>query len=112
MIQIQIATRKYAKETYTFFLHLPEYEGETGILNVEIEPYLTVQCPENGLGYTDTFFYNSQKKDGYFAYRHHSEWIKQKIIQSCNRMFEPALDKYYYNTFTENEDKHEKNGIQ
>lgn len=77
-------TRKFNGEKYTFYLHTPEYEGETGCAGVEITPYITVETPENSFGYSDTFFYHHIHKSGYYAYRYHAPWITKKIIAICN----------------------------
>lgn len=94
MREITIARRKYQKETYTFILNLPEYKGETGYVGIEIKPYISVETPENALGYTDTFLYNEQENDGYFLHRKHPEWIKEKIIDTCKRLFDKSVAAY------------------
>lgn len=94
---IAVATRRYAKETYTFNVSVPEYAGEIGCLGVEISPYITVTTPENAFGYTDTFFYNADSNDGYFEWRYHPEWIKRKIIDVIHRNYANWME-----TFTAN----------
>lgn len=64
-----VCTRRYNKEDYKFFLNEPEYVGEKGILGVEIEPYITVETPENAFGYTDTIM------------------MRQGVVYSLNRYF-------------------------
>ena len=64
-----VCTRKYDKEEYKFFLNEPEYVGEKGILEIEIEPYVTVETPENVFGYTDTIM------------------MRQGVVYSLNRYF-------------------------
>lgn len=102
MISIKIATRKYEGEEYTYYLNVPSYDGENGVLNVEINPHITVDSPANCFGYVDTFIYNSRKKSGYFQDKCHPNWIKRKIIETCGRLEEKALDKYYYGAYLEN----------
>jgi hypothetical protein len=46
--------RKHNKEEYEFYLNTPNYPGETGILGIVLRPYISVETPENGFGYTDT----------------------------------------------------------
>ena len=55
-------TRKLDGGTYKFNLHMPSYDGEKGVLGVEITPYITVTTPENSFGYTDTFFYSHKER--------------------------------------------------
>lgn len=81
-------TRKFNGEVYTFYLHTPSYDGEQGCMNVEIQPYITVETPENAFGYTDTFFYDHMWKNGYYAWRHHPNWITKKLIEICGKYAE------------------------
>ena len=83
MTKTVFKTRKFNKETYTFYLHTPDYAGEKGCLGVEISPYITVETPENSFGYSDTFFYMHKNKSGYYAWRNHLPWITKKIIEVC-----------------------------
>ena len=46
-----ICIRKYNKEEYKFYLNEPEYVGELGVCGIEIEPYVSVETPENDFGY-------------------------------------------------------------
>lgn len=78
-------TRKFDGETYKFNLHMPSYDGEKGVLGVEITPYITVTTPENSFGYTDTFFYSHKKNSGYYSWRYHPRWITKKIIEVCRK---------------------------
>lgn len=91
MKSINIATRKYNKESYNFILNLPSYEGEKGVCGIEIKPYITVESPENCLGYEDTFIYNNTEKNGYFLHRYHPQWIINKIINTCSKLSEKYL---------------------
>ena len=78
-------TRKFDGETYTFYLHTPEFKGEKGCIGIELQPYITVETPENCFGYTDTFFYDHNRKSGYYSWRQHPRWITNKIIEVCNK---------------------------
>ena len=91
MMSTIIATRKYNKESYNFILHLPSFEGERGVCGIELKPYITVETPENCLGYTDTFFYNDIKNSGYYSHREHPQWITNKIINVCGKLAEKYL---------------------
>ena len=64
-------TRKHAGEEYKFYINTPSYAGETGICGVEITPYVSVETPNNGLGYTDTILLTDVRvfdEDGYFLH--------------------------------------------
>lgn len=78
-------TRKLGGGTYKFNLHMPSYDGEKGVLGVEITPYITVTTPENSFGYTDTFFYSHKENSGYYSWRKHPRWITKKIIEVCRK---------------------------
>lgn len=45
--------RKHNKEEYKFYLYSPSYAGELGCCGIEIEPYITVETPQNWCGYPD-----------------------------------------------------------
>jgi hypothetical protein len=75
-------TRKYNKETYSFYLNSPSYAGEVGILGIEITPYISCITPDNGFGYTDTVLLNtniSGDKVAYTLNRGLTPWILKKI---------------------------------
>lgn len=78
-------TRKFDGQTYEFELNLPEYDGEKGILGIEITPYITVRTPKNCFGYPDCFFYRHKTNSGYYAHRSHPHWITNKIIEVCKK---------------------------
>ena len=86
-----LTTRKYNKEVYKFILNAPDFEGEKGVCGIEIKPYITVEAPENCLGYHDTFIYNDAKNSGYFMHRYHAKWIIDKIINTCGKLAEKYL---------------------
>lgn len=71
--------RKYAGEEYKFFINEPEYAGEKGILGIEITPYISVETPDNGLGYTDTVLMDMNSKTVYTLHRYLQPWIKKRI---------------------------------
>ena len=83
-----VKTRKFEGEKYTFILCTPEYEGEKGVLGIELQPYIYVETPENCFGYIDTFMYNHSLKDGYFSWRSHPTWIKRKLTEICGQIAE------------------------
>ena len=73
------STRKYAGEEYKFFINEPEYAGEVGICGIEIEPYVSVETPENCFGYSDTVLLNKGK--AYTLNRYLPRWILKKVEQ-------------------------------
>lgn len=73
-----LKTRKFNKETYTFILNEPSYEGEVGCLGMEVDPYISVLTPENCFGYSDTILLSS-KNNAYGINRNHPQWIMNKI---------------------------------
>ena len=75
----KLFTRSYNKEEYIFYKLVPEYAGEKGILGIEVEPYIKVITPENGLGYTDTVLLDSSSKKAYTLNRYLPKWILKKI---------------------------------
>ena len=74
-----VCTRKYNKEEYRFYLNEPDYVGELGVCGIEIEPYVSVETPENAFGYTDTVLLNRGK--AYTLERYLPLWILKKIEQ-------------------------------
>lgn len=72
-----VYTRKFNKEEYKFYLNEPEYVGEKGICGVEIEPYVSVETPENGFGYSDTVLLNHGK--AYTLERYLPRWILNRL---------------------------------
>ena len=75
-----VCTRKYNKEEYKFFLNEPDYAGELGVCGIEIEPYVSVETPENGFGYSDTVLMNNGK-----AYTPFSVINKRTVFMSFSR---------------------------
>ena len=73
------STRKYAGEEYKFFINEPEYAGEVGICGIEIEPYVSVETPENCFGYSDTVLLNKGK--AYTLNRYLPRWILKRVEQ-------------------------------
>ena len=78
-------TRKFDGGAYEFYLHEPSFEGEKGVIGIELTPYITVKTPENSFGYTDTFFYNHRENSGYYSWRYHPHWITKKLIEVCRK---------------------------
>lgn len=94
MVYIEITTRKYERETYTYYLQIPSVKGEVGILGIEINPRIMVATPPNWCGYTDTFVYDEILKKGHFIDRYHPNWIKEKIIKTCEKIYDKAIAEY------------------
>ena len=78
MLTTKIYTRKFNKETYTFYLNEPSYAGEKGCCGIELVPYISVTTPENGFGYTDTILLSSSGK-AYTLHRYLQPWILKRI---------------------------------
>ena len=74
-----VCTRKYNKEEYKFFLNEPEYEGEKGVLGITITPYVSVETPDNGFGYSDTVLLSEGNGKAYTLHRYLPLWILKKI---------------------------------
>lgn len=72
-------TRKHARETYKFFVCKPEYEGEKGILGIEITPYVEVETPENCFGYPDYVLLGSRTGKAYTLNRYMPPHILKAI---------------------------------
>lgn len=94
MKEIEVATRKYQGEVYTFILHLPSYIGEKGVLGIELTPYIKIKTPENCFGYSDALDYNEKEKAVYYGWRYCPKWILSKIAGVCNRNFDKWVQKY------------------
>lgn len=77
MFTTLVCTRKYNKEVYKFYLNEPSYVGEKGICGIELEPYVSVETPENYFGYSDTILLNRGK--AYTLERYLPRWILKKI---------------------------------
>ena len=91
MVSRVVCIRKYNKEEYRFYLNEPEYEGEKGIFGYEIEPYVSVETPENDFGYSDTVLMNNGK--AYTIHRYLPLWILKKIEKKMNNI----MEVYYEN---------------
>ena len=74
-----VCTRKYDGEEYKFFLNEPEYAGEKGICGIELDPYVSVETPENCFGYSDTVLLN--RGTAYTLNRYLPRWILKKVEQ-------------------------------
>ena len=84
-----ICKRKYNKEEYKFFLIEPDYVGELGICGIPITPYVYVETPENGFGYSDTILLSKGK--AYTLHRYLPLWILKK----CEKKMKDILEVYY-----------------
>lgn len=83
-----VCTRKYNKGEYKFFLNEPEYIGEKGCCGIEIEPYVSVETPENGFGYSDSVLMSHGK--AYTLCRYLPPWILKKIERKMLDIMENA----------------------
>ena len=81
-----ICTRKFNKEEYKFYLNEPEYIGERGVCGIEIEPYVSVETPENCFGYSDTVLINNGM--AYTLHRYLQKWILKKIEKKMIQIME------------------------
>ena len=81
-----VCTRKYNKEEYRFYLNEPDYVGEKGICGIEVTPYVSVETPENGFGYSDTVLMNNGK--AYTIHRYLPLWILKKIEKKMIQIME------------------------
>ena len=86
-----IATRKYNGEAYSFYINKPEYQGEKGCCGIEIVPYITVETPENGFGYSDTVIYDNIKDIAYTLNRYLQPWILKKIKATAKKLYTEAI---------------------
>lgn len=84
-----VCTRKYNKEDYKFYLHEPDYVGEKGICGIEVTPYVSVETPENGFGYSDTVLMNNGQ--AYTIHRYLPFWILKKIEKKMKEIMEIHL---------------------
>lgn len=79
-------TRKYNGEEYKFFLNTPSFDGEKGCCGIELSPYISVETPDNGLGYPDTVIYDEIRKQAYTLNRYLAPWILRKIEQVARKI--------------------------
>lgn len=86
-----VCTRKYNKEEYKFYLNEPDYVGELGVCGIEIEPYVSVETPENGFGYSDTVLISNGV--AYTLYRYLPRWILKKLEQKMLDIMEVYYEK-------------------
>ena len=84
-----VCTRRYNKEDYKFYLHEPDYVGEKGICGIEVTPYVSVETPENGFGYSDTVLMNNGQ--AYTIRRYLPFWILKKIEKKMKEIMEIHL---------------------
>lgn len=81
-----VCTRKYNKEEYKFYLDEPEYVSEKGVCGIEIAPYVWVETPENGFGYSDTVLMYDDM--AYTLHRYLPRWILKKIEKKMKEIME------------------------
>lgn len=86
-----VCTRRYNKEDYKFFLNEPDYVGELGVCGIEIEPYVSVETPENGFGYSDTVLISNGI--AYTLHRYLPRWILKKLEQKMLDIMEVYYEK-------------------
>lgn len=94
MKTIYIATRKHRGEEYKFFLHTPETKGEKGIYGIEIEPFISVETPENGFGYPDTILMDHVTGGAYALHR----YIAPSTLKAIQKQMESFLGAYHAGT--------------
>lgn len=90
-----IATRKHRGEEYKFYLHTPETEGEKGICGIEIEPFISVETPDNGLGYPDTILMDHATGNAYTLHR----YLAPSTLKAIQKQMENFLGAYHAETF-------------
>ena len=86
MKTVYLFSRIYDKEEYKFYLNEPEYVGEVGVCGIPIEPYVSVETPENGFGYSDTVLINNGV--AYTLHRYLPRWILKKIEDKIKSFME------------------------
>lgn len=79
-----IGTRKIYGETYTIYLNTPEFEGEKGICGIEIQPYISIETPENCFGYNDTVLFSYGVP--YTLHRRHSRHVLSELTKTAKRL--------------------------
>lgn len=85
MKKTEIKTRKLEGEIYTFILNEPEFKGEKGVLNIEIDPYIHVITPANCFGCYDFILFNKNRNGEIYAvsqYRNHPNWILKQLTKT------------------------------
>lgn len=90
--------RKHNKEEYKFYLNKPIYPGETGIFGIKLKPYISVETPENDLGYTDTVslsevWDNDAKKCKLVVYTTH-RYLQPYILRALEKQMIRAYNKW------------------
>lgn len=84
-------SRHYEGEEYKFYLNKPSYPGEKGICGIEIDPYISVETPENGFGYPDTVLMNDITKRPYTLNRGLANWKLKKIGEQMKNLYEREI---------------------
>lgn len=89
MEKILIQTRKHNGEEYKFYLNSPSYNGEVGILGIEIEPYITVYTPQNCFGYEDIVSLQTVRRYN----ENGKKWYYDIVVTTTHRYLQPYIKK-------------------
>ena len=84
-----IKTRRFNKESYSFYLNEPAYRGEKGPLGIELTPYVSVKTPENCFGYADTVLFTN-RGEAYTLQRYLQPWI----LKECEKVNAKIMDRF------------------
>ena len=95
MNTVLIKTRKFNKEVYKFYACTPSYAGETGILGLELQPYVLCKTPENCFGYEDTVLYDSLHRFAYTTERHLTPWILREVEKELEKLHYKVYNEYF-----------------
>lgn len=94
MLKKHLFTRKHGGEEYKININLPQYAGEKGILGIEVDPYISIETPENCLGYSDTVLFNRKDGKAYTLNR----YLQPYILKALERQTEKIRDRIDYYT--------------
>lgn len=96
MLKKHLFTRKHGGEEYKININLPQYTGEKGIFGVDVDAYISIETPENCLGYTDTVLFSRNGK----AYTL-NRYLQPYILKALERQTEKIRDRidYYVHEF-------------
>lgn len=89
-----VCTRKYNKGEYKFYLHEPEYIGEKGIFGMKIQPYVSVETPENAFGYSDIILMGEKIPDKIYCYSIH-RYLPKWILNRVGKQMQKIMEVYY-----------------
>lgn len=83
-----VQTRKHNGEKYNFFLCSPQYKGETGILGIELEPYVEIETEDNSIisireypTYDEQGKFTGYEKYLYSEYYYMSKGTKKALLK-------------------------------